>query len=623
MKKRMKRWASALLALMLLVSLSAPAALAQDSSNLVYREATGNVFLRTGAGKQFSEITIIPKGDVVVVTNMWYKAWYKVKYTNSDGKTYEGYVSSAYLKETSKRKNEKKKEKPVNLRALGCYSTTAAIPLRKGPGTNYHAIVTVHKGYVVNVTDTKSADWSKCIYYNTKGTKYTGYLSAKYLTKAAEPYNTKTKTYLYRSASTKSKSLAELGKGAYIFVTDTYSKSWFKVRYTDIHGNTHHGYVQRSKVKKGKITNKPYKQVDPEAEAKKIAEEWRTKTRYALTEKTKLTKTASSKGTKVATLSKGAVVAVTGSSGKYYKVIWNDSSNKKKVGYLPKSKLKKYTDPNGGDYVTTVQTQLRKTDSESGSVLVTIRANALFTVKDTSEKSWYWASYTTEGTTYTGFVYKAHAKKYEEKNAGTYYTTVKTPMRKSDSDTGSVVLDLPQGAVVKVTKTYNPSWYYASYTDGNDETWKGYISSAHLGQFKSMNLNYVATVPTVLRWLPSQTGEPVADVLEAQAVTVNDTLSGKWYWATVTDASGKKVSGYIDAAYVMQKEEYEAQKAAEQKPVEQEEDISTQSAEDASTDEEQTEDVSADETTEEKDVEVQESSDETDETDDEALDLAA
>ena len=625
--KQMKKWASLLLALLLLVSLNAPAALAADS---VYREATSDVNLRKGAGTQYDILTTVPKGDVVVVTNMWYAEWRKVKYTNADNKTYEGYIKSSYLKETTKRKNEKKNTAPtgwysaileLNLRsgpgkdyksvavvpkgdvvnvtdttneewwkvkytnadgkswvgylkgsylkksskrknekkntaALGCYKATLELNFRSGPGKTYESITVVPEGNVVNVTDTTNVEWFKCTFINSKGKKYTGWLSAKYLKKAAEPYNVKSKTQLRKKASTSSKNLQTLPKGSYLFVTGTKGSKWFKVEYTGVDGNKLTGYVLRSKVKKGTVTNKPYKQVDPEASAKKLAEQWRTKERWKLTAKTKLTKTASTKGKKIATLPKGTVVAVTGSSGKFYKVVWNNEDNQKKSGYLPKSKLKKYTDPDGGDYVAKVKTPLRESDSETGKVLLQLKAGTLFTVLDTSEEDWYWASYTDEdGETCTGFVYQDHAEKYVEKNGGDYCTKVKTELRKTASDTGKVVLELPKGVRVEVKKTSNPDWYYVSYNDDDCELLEGYVASGHLRRFEKKKLDYVAVVSTPLRVQPSQSARVSVTIPAEQHVTVNDTPVNDWYWASFTDEDGETYTGYVDAAHLKEYEE--------------------------------------------------------------------
>lgn len=567
MMKQRIRWASALLSVLLLASLSFPAALAAD----VFREAKEDVNLRAGAGTQFSIITTVPKGDVVVVTSMWYAEWWKVTYTNADGKSYTGYIKSEYLKETSKRKNEKK-----NTAALGCYKATLELNLRAGPGRDYESLTAVPKGNVVNVTDTTSKEWYKCTFINAKGKKYTGWLSAKYVKKAAEPYNVKSKTQLRKTASTSAKNLQTLPKGSYLFVTAVYSSKWFKVEYTGIDGDTLTGYVLRSKVKKGTVTNKPYKQVDPDAEAKKLAEQWRTKKRYQLTAKTKLTKTASKKGKKVATLAKGTVVAVTGTSGKFYKVIWNnedkekDGQYEKKTGYLPKSKLKKYTDPEAGDYVARVPTQIRSTDSQTGQVLLPLTKGTVFTVTDSSETDWYLASCTDEeGNAVIGFVDKSHAEKYVEKNAGNYCTRVPTELRKTASDTGEVLSELPQGSLVKVKKTVNADWYYATYKNEEGKSFKGYVESGHIRKFRTDKRKFEAIVLTPVRNQPSQVAQPIAEMPEGQILTVNDTPVEDWYWASFKDEDGTKFTGFVYAPYVKEYEEPKEEPAAEEPAQEQ------------------------------------------------------
>lgn len=561
--KQMKKWASVLVAFFLLASLSIPSTMAAGT---VYRETTADFNLRSGPGSTYPVVSdgYVPKGDVVVVTSTWYAEWWKVKHTSAGGKMTEGYIKSGYLKETSKRKNEKK-----NTAALGCYSTILELNFRAGPGTSYEAITAVPEGNLVNVTDTSNEEWYKCTYISSKGKQYTGYLSAKYLRKAPEPYNVKSKTQLRKSPSTSSRNLKTLPKGSYLYVTAVYNSKWFQVEYTDIDGNRMSGYVLRNKVKKGTVTNKAYKQVDPDAETKQISELWRTRDRWQLTKKTKLTKTASSKGTKVATLSKGTVVAVVGSSGKYDKVIWNNGDNQKKVGYLPKSKLKKYTDLNGGDYVALVKTPLRGSDNETGEVLMKLKATAVFTVLDTTEEDWYWVSCADEnGNSIFGFVYKDHAQKYEEKNAGNYCITVKTRLRKTASDTGKVLKDLPQGGLVDVKKTSNPDWYYASYTQADGESVEGYVSSAHLRRFESRNMSYVAVAKTKLRIQPDDCAKVTKQVQQGQRVTVNDIPVDDWYWASVVDEEGNEHVGYVYAPHLKEYEEEQKQEEKQENPQE-------------------------------------------------------
>lgn len=557
--RSVRKWMSALLALLLLATVSVPAALAVGN---VYYEATEEVNLRAGRGTQYAIRTSVPKGDVVVVTDDSDEIWWGVSYTKASGVRYEGYINHTYLKVSSKRKNEKK-----NTAALGCYRAVVSLALYRGPGSDYEKRTTVPVNNVVKVTDTTNVNWYKVDFINKKGVAYrAGYLRAKYLKKAAEPYNVKSKTELRKKASKKGKQLCVLPKGAYVTVTSFYSKYWYKISYTDVNDVTYTGFVLKSKLKAGTVTNKPYQQVDPDAPAKRLAKLWLEKPRMLVTAKTVLRAKASSKGKKVATVPKSSVVAVTSTSNKkWYKVIYNDSKGVKKEGYLPKSALKKYVDPDLGFYVTKVETELRSDDSQTAPVVVLLPQYSLIEVTDSSEKKWYRVKYENdEGEVLTGFVYRSHAQKYEEKNAGTYYTTVDAQLRESASQTGEVILTIPAGSKVKVRRTYNPEWYVVSYTAPDGDTSNGYVYSGYLKQRESANERYVTRVDTPLRALPNDTADPVLLVKEKQSVIVMDKGFNEWWWAKYVDADGKVCTGYIRSAHLMTPEEFEAENSQQQ-----------------------------------------------------------
>jgi uncharacterized protein YgiM (DUF1202 family) len=123
-----------------------------------------------------------------------------------------------------------------------------------------------------------------------------------------------------------------------------------------------------------------------------------------------------------------------------------------------------------------------------------------------------------------------------------------------------VLQSIPQGSVVKVKRTYNPNWYYVSYTDADGETEKGYVDSDHLRRFQSQKLDYVAFVPTTMRIQPNDSAKSTegGKIKAGQAVTVNDTPVKDWYWASFTDDSGTKHTGFVYAPHLQTKEEYEA-----------------------------------------------------------------
>ena len=562
--KSMKKWMSALLALLLLASLSVSPALAA----VLYYEAREEVNLRKGPGTEYAILTSVPTGDVVTVTGDTDELWWKVSYTNSAKKTYQGYINSNYLKPSKKKNNDK----PKNTAPLGCYATTLNnMGLHRGPGTSYAKRVKLPVGSVVEVTDTTNKYWFKVNYITKSGKTYkAGWLKAAYLKKAPEPYNIKSATDLRKTARKSSKSLCKLPKGAYVSVTAIYSKYWYKISYTDIDKVTHVGFVLKSKLKKGKITNKPYKQVDPDAAAKTLARNWLNKPRAQVKSKTNLMSRASKKGKKLAAVPKNAVVAVVGSSGKWKKVIYNDPKNKKLTGYLQKSALKSYKEPNAGAYVTKVPTQLRSADSQTASVLFELPQYSLIQVTDSSEKSWFIASYTdpVTGKSYKGFVFKSHAEKYKEKNAGTYYTTVESALRETASDTGEVLATVPMGSEVQVRSTYNPKWYVVTYTNAAGVSTNGFFKASYLRKRDKGTESWITRVETPLRVLPSETGEVGSMVPEKQTVIVLDKYFSNWWWVKYVDANGQSHTGYVYTKHLMTQAELEALQSQDAEPEE-------------------------------------------------------
>lgn len=480
MKTITKLLAGVMAAVLLLTAVPVPAFATNQTAAPTYITTGSNVRLRSGAGIGYSILTELPKNAQVTVTSTANKSWYKVNYTDAKGKKYTGYMSSQYLKKTESKTEPKKEEEKTDAKqqkkaAVGAYSATGDVNLRAKPNKTSIVRTVVPKGNLVKVTDTTNAEWFKVTFINKKGKKYTGYISVKYLKKAPEPYTVKSKTSLRAKPSSSAKSLTTLPKDAAVSLIAQYSKSWYKVKYTDANGKTRTGYVRSSKLKKAEVTNKvtEQKKVEPETPVKTV--------KYTVTAKVKMRRKASSSGKTVTTVPKNAVVGVFNTSNKKWcKAEYTNAKGKKYTGYLPKKNLKKYVEKNGGLYVTTVSTVMRKTASQTGKVVVNLGKKARMTVTDTSDKTWYQATYTSKGKKYTGYVYSEYLKKYVEKNGGEYVTVVTTVMRKTASQTGEVVLNLAKDAKVKVTDTYNKDWYKVEYTDSKGKKYTGYVFSEHL-----------------------------------------------------------------------------------------------------------------------------------------------
>lgn len=506
-----------------------------------YYEAISEVNLRSGAGTNYSIVASVPGGDVVYVTSTENETWYQVKYTNSDQQTYQGYISSKYLKITAKRENKKKA-------ATGAYAVRYNLSIHKNASTSSSVSTTVPKGNVVQVTDTSNEYWYKVVFINSSGKKYTGFLSSGGLSKAAEPYDVKAQAKLYTKASSSSKVKVTVPKGSHLHVTAVYSKTWYKVSYTTAQGTTYTGYIKSSCLKKGTVTNQPQKQVDPEEELWKQDELWLTSPRYVLESKQVLRGSASKSGKKLATLSKNTVVAVTSTSKKnWYKVLYQNDGGKKVSGYLPESSLSKYKESKGGYYVVTVSASLRHTDSETGKVVVKLPKHSRVMVTVAADEDWYIAEYTnSSGATYQGFIPADYLTKYEEKNGGPFLTVVRTPLRAAANETGKVVAKLPKHSRVMVTDTYNPDWYQVSYIDENGENHTGFVYTEHLERYEEQNAGeYITLAATPMRTTASETGSVAVTVPQETIVTVTSSFYEDWYEGSYTDASGTTYHGFV------------------------------------------------------------------------------
>lgn len=161
----MKKVFSAVLAILLLISVLPTAALA-SSSKTIYISSTGSgtMNLRSGPGKGYDVKGYVHHGDKVSVLDKSGE-WSKVK--TSSGKT--GWIKTKYIDGTTK--------------ALGTGKKTVKVPsgetlnLRSGPGTGYSVKGSVKNGATVKVLNTED-DWVKV---TVSSSGKTGWIKAKYI----------------------------------------------------------------------------------------------------------------------------------------------------------------------------------------------------------------------------------------------------------------------------------------------------------------------------------------------------------------------------------------------------------------------------------------------------------
>jgi len=154
--------------------------------------------VRSGAGKENSQITSLVKGDAVVVEDAKKDSegtyWYKVSFYQN-GSLKEGYASSKYVKVAAPTATPSPTATPTpaidsteNV-VNGSFPrtgevTASSLRVRKGAGTSYDEVAALVKTTKVNVLAAKKAsngDYWYQISFTRDGVKQTGYVHSKYI----------------------------------------------------------------------------------------------------------------------------------------------------------------------------------------------------------------------------------------------------------------------------------------------------------------------------------------------------------------------------------------------------------------------------------------------------------
>lgn len=305
-------------ALLLLTAIPAMPAYAADSSAAYV--TTGDVNMRSGAGTSYNIVVTVPAKTSVTVTDTSNSGWYKASYKNKQGKQYKGYISSKYLKKDKAAKKDA---------ATGTYTATGNVYMRKKADKQSDAVIVIPEKASVTVTDTSNSKWYKAT-YKKKGEKYTGYVSSKYLKKAADPAVTYTATgnvNMRAKAGMKYDVVVVVPVNATVSVTDTSNSKWYKATYKDKKGKKYTGYISSKYLKKGD-------------NSKKKAE--KTDSTYKTTGNVNMRTEASTKSDIVVVVPANASVTVKDTSNKsWYKAKYKDKKGKKYTGYISSKYLAK------------------------------------------------------------------------------------------------------------------------------------------------------------------------------------------------------------------------------------------------------------------------------------------
>lgn len=251
-----KRILGILLALVLLLSCAAPAALAESDAWVKMSTADGSLHLRKGPGKSYGTNGYVKHGDAIDVSSK--------TGTDDDGETW------TYVTVERTGKSGYIKNKYISYKKVGSTSTGptvyvgkdgGSLNVRKGPGTDYGIAGYVKHGQSISILS-EGSTWTKI---KVKSSGVTGYIKNKYIVGLSsasgssspsssgsyDAASVTTKTYggkvnLRKGAGTGYASVASLGRGT---VLKVYSQSgnWYKVSTKD--GTT--GYISKNYVSFG------------------------------------------------------------------------------------------------------------------------------------------------------------------------------------------------------------------------------------------------------------------------------------------------------------------------------------------------------------------------------------
>lgn len=269
---------------------------------------TGSVNFRKGPGTNYASIKMLAKGTKVTVLALE-NGWYKL---DVNGTT--GYVSKAYIKMDTGSSGGTETSGSADT-ATGTGTTTASVNFRKGPGTSHASIKMLAKGTKLTIYALENG-WYKV---SVGGT--TGYISKDYVkldsasgtqtgstTWVGEVYGEYVRMRSTPDLSLQNNILGDYPVGTRVTILAQTTNGFYQVVVNGVTGYMHKDYVK----------------IVGETEAANTATGTATANVY-------LRAKASSTGTVLTTIHKGATLSILGSSGEYYQAQYGSLT-----GYLVK-----------------------------------------------------------------------------------------------------------------------------------------------------------------------------------------------------------------------------------------------------------------------------------------------
>ena len=272
---------------------------------------TDEVNIRVGAGTKYASLGKLPKGEKLTVKKK-VGTWYQI---NFNGKT--AYVSASYVKVTTPKKTASKTTTKV-------YTTTDAVNVRKGAGTQYASLGKTKKGETLTVKK-KVGNWYQVTYK-----KQTAYVAASYVkitTKTVKkPASTTTTTTttkkVYKAkdivnvrsgTGTSFSSLGKLKKNQTLTVKKKVG-NWYQITFNGKTGYVADWYVTVTTVKANSTTSTTTGTTTNTTNASKV---------YTTTSAVNYRSTSSMDSVVLGTLPKGEKLNVKKKIGDWYEITYS------------------------------------------------------------------------------------------------------------------------------------------------------------------------------------------------------------------------------------------------------------------------------------------------------------
>ncbi len=273
-------------------------------------KTTASVNFRKGPGTNYSSIKMLAKGTKVTVLGLE-DGWYQVDVSGTTG-----YISKAYIAMDTGSSGTGTDTSGSSDTATGTGTTTGSVNLRKGPGTSNASLKLLAKGTKLTIYSLENG-WYKV---SVGGT--TGYVSKDYVkvdsasggtqtgstTWIGEVYGEYVRMRSTPDLSSSNNIIGDYAVGTRVTILAQTTNGFYQVVVNGVNGYMHKDYVK----------------IVGETEAASTATGTTTANVY-------LRAKASSTGSVLTTVPKGATLTILGSSGEYYQAQYGS-----KTGYLVK-----------------------------------------------------------------------------------------------------------------------------------------------------------------------------------------------------------------------------------------------------------------------------------------------